>query len=99
MEKIIKRANFLHTDNDAAWKRFTSTLDMWVADNADRVTKREMKACLKAARSKFCRADFPSEGSTGFLMGDHLLQAIQLLIGSVSCMLLEILRKQFSLKI
>ena len=77
MEQMIAKADFMHTDNDDAQHAFSKAASDWARNDSESVTLAEVSACLKAAQAKICRPDFPAEGSSGYYMGYHLLNAVQ----------------------
>ncbi|KAK7116580.1 hypothetical protein V1264_002240 [Littorina saxatilis] len=77
MEQMITSADFMHTEDDHALQRFTSSIEDWISGNADDITVREVQASMKAVQGKVCRPDFPSEGTSGYNMGYNLIGALQ----------------------
>lgn len=67
----------MHTEDDDALQRFTSSIKDWISGNADDITVREVQASMKAVQGKVCRPDFPSEGTSGYNMVYNLIGALQ----------------------
>ncbi|KAL8602241.1 hypothetical protein ACOMHN_022754 [Nucella lapillus] len=77
MERVIKSANFMHTNNDDLQTQFSSAL----SDHAEQsLTFPQLRACFKAAQAKLCRPDFPQVDSTGSEMARELIGTLMLLV-------------------
>ncbi|KAK7501739.1 hypothetical protein BaRGS_00007170 [Batillaria attramentaria] len=83
MDQKIGAADFMHTGSDDFPNEFIEELEHWVRDNSDECTKSQALDALKAIQRKLCRADYPSEDTTGYWMGHHALKKVLSLIEDV----------------